>query len=131
MRFKLNRYARPKSATLTKQKRLSRLRIMRWLLTSTLIIFSVAGLSLAGWLFSSGIPGAGATAQEPPISPEALAQIQALILEKESRTGAQQKMDSQLIYELRMRRGEMIAAGVQTLETDLPYGNGGKVMLDP
>ena len=110
MRFKLNRNARSKPVNLTTQKQLNRRRIERWLLTSTLIIFSVAGLSLAVWLFSNGVPGAGATAQLRDISPEALAQIEALIREKESRTGAEQKMDSQLIYELKMRRGDSYRA---------------------
>jgi hypothetical protein len=130
MRFKLNRNARSKPATLTKQKHLNRRRITRWLLTSTLIIFSVAGLSLAVWLFSNGVPGAGATTQLNDISPQALAQIEALIREKESRTGAEQKMDSQLIYELKMRRGDAIAQGVRTLATDLPYNDQRKVTLD-
>jgi hypothetical protein len=104
---------------------------MRWLLTSTLIIFSGAGLSLAGWLFSNGVPRAGAAAQQiEDISPEALRQIEALINEKASRTGAQQKMDSQLIYALKMQRGEMIAEGVQTLATDLTYAGPDKVRLD-
>jgi Subtilase family len=130
MRFKMNRNARPKPATLTTQNQLNRRRIRRWLLTSTLIVFSGAGLSLAGWLFSNGVPGAGATAQQSDMSPEALAQIEALIREKDSRAGAQQKMDSQLIYALKMRRGEMIAEGVPTLETNVQYNNQGKVTLD-
>src|SRR5262245_66100686 len=123
----MNKHARSKPTILTTQKQSNRLRIKRWLLTSTLIIFSAGGVSLAGWLFSNGVPGAGATAQD--ISPQALAQIQALILEKESRTGTQQKMDSQLIYELKMQRGLMIAEGVQTLATDLPRERKGTVIL--
>ena len=130
MRFKVNRNARSRPTTLTTQKQLNRRRIMRWLLTSTLIIFSGAGLSLAGWLFSNGIPRASATAQQNGISPEALGQIEALLREKGSRTGAQQKMDSQLIYELKMWRGEMIAEGVQALATDLPRDSQGNVILD-
>jgi len=130
MMFKMNGNARSKSATLTTQKQLNRRRRMRWLLTSTLIIFSVGGLSLAGWLFSNGVPGAGATARQSDISPGAMAQIEALIREKDSRTGAQQKMDSQLIYALKMRRGAMIAEGVRTLETNIPYNNQGKMTLD-
>src|SRR5262245_37513803 len=113
----MNKHARSKSATLTTQKQLNRRRIIRWLLTSTLIIFSVAGLSLAGWLFSNGVPRAGATAQDDGISPQALAQIEALLNEKGSRAGTQQKMDSQLIYALKMWRREMIAEGGQTLAT--------------
>jgi hypothetical protein len=130
MRIKMNRNARSKPATLTTPKQLKRQQIMRWLLASTLIIFSGAGLSLAGWLFSNGVPVASATAQNDGISPQALAQIEALIRDKESRTGVQQKMDSQLIYELKMRRGDMVAEGVRTIETDLPYTDQGKVILD-
>jgi Subtilase family len=130
MRFKMNRNARSKPITLTTQKQLNRRRITRWLLTSTLIIFSGAGLSLAGWLFSNGVPGAGAAARQSGISSGALAQIEALLREKETRTGAQQKMDSQLIYELKMRRGAMIAKGIRTLETDLSYNDQDKVILD-
>src|SRR5262249_21151623 len=102
MLFNMNRNARSKPATLTTQKQLNRRRIMQWLLTSTLIIFSVGGLSLAGWLFSNGVPGAGATSQQGDLSPQALEQIESLLKEKASRTGAQQKMDSRLIYELKM-----------------------------
>src|SRR5262245_26243298 len=128
--FKMDRNARSRRATLTTQKQLNRRRVMRWLLTSTLIIFSVGGLSLAGWLFSNGVPGAGATAQQGAMSPEALAQIEALLKEKDSRTGAQLKMDSQLIYALKMRRGAMIAEGVRTLETNISYNAQGKATFD-
>jgi Subtilase family len=127
----MDRNARSKPTTIMTQKQLSRRRIVRWLLTSTLIVFSGAGLSLAGWLLSNGIQRAGAAAQQAdPISPEALAQIEALLNEKGSRAGTQQKMDSQLIYEIKMRRGEMIAEGVQTLATDLTYAGPDKVRLD-
>src|SRR5262249_48065851 len=129
-RFKMSRNARSKPATLATQKHLNRRRIKRWLLIATLNIFSCAGLSLAGWLFSNGVPGAVATAQQNEISPEALKQIEALIMEKGSRTGAQQKMDSQLIYEVKMRSGAMIADGVRALQTDLPYDAQGNVTLD-
>src|SRR5215510_11771325 len=130
MRFKVNGIVRSKPATLTAQKQLNRRRKMRWLLTSTLIIFSVGGLSLAGWLLSKGVPGAGATARQNDISPGAMAQIEALMKEKESREGWQRKMDSQLIYELKMRRGLMIAEGVRTLETNVLYNGQGEVSLD-
>jgi len=59
-----------------------------------------------------------------------MAQIESLLKEKESRSGAQQKMDSQLIYALKMRRGEMIAEGVRTLEMAVQYNNQGKMTLD-
>ena len=56
-------------------------------------------------------------AQQPPstepvadISPEALAQIEALLREKESRSSTEQKIDSQLLYELKMQAGLPVAA---------------------
>jgi hypothetical protein len=82
-------------------------------------------------LFSGRTPEVKAAAQtENGISPEALAQIDALIKEKESRTGVQTKLDSQLVYELKMRHGQQVAEGVQAVETDLPYTDLGKVTLD-
>jgi hypothetical protein len=64
------------------------------------------------------------------ISPEALAQIDALIAEKESRSAIDRKLDSQLIYELKMRAGAQIARGMQTIEADVPYANDGHAVLD-
>src|SRR5262245_61674771 len=104
MRFKMNIYARSKPITLTTQKQLNLRRMMRRRLNLALIIVSGAGLSLAGWLFSNVVPGAGAAAKQNDISPEALKQIEALLKEKESWTGAQEKIASPLIYELKMRR---------------------------
>src|SRR5215475_300692 len=133
MGFKVNRNTESRPAPSTTQKHLNRRRIIRRLLTSTLIIFSIAGLSLAGpgrWLLSKGISGAGAAGRQTDISPQALAQIEALLREKQSRTGAQRKIDSQLIYEIKMWRGEPIADGVPTIATDLPYNDEGKVILD-
>src|SRR5262245_23138617 len=64
------------------------------------------------------------------ISPDALAQIDALLREKESRTSAQQKIDSQLLYELRMEGGAPIADGIFAIETDLPYAPDGHIVVD-
>jgi uncharacterized repeat protein (TIGR01451 family) len=61
----------------------------------------------------------GAGPQDTPISPEGLAQVAALIQEKESRTPAQRKIDSNILYEIKMRRGQKVAAGVATLVTGL------------
>src|SRR5438128_3659091 len=81
--------------------------------------------------------GIRARAQQPPasepgaqdISPEALAQIEALLREKESRSSLQQKIDSQLVYELKMQAGQPIASGIETLETDIPYADDGHVIV--
>ncbi|HEV8344924.1 MAG TPA: hypothetical protein VGQ16_00055, partial [Vicinamibacterales bacterium] len=81
-------------------------------------------------------PGSGIGAAQPPadqladISAEALAQIDALIAEKETRTPAQQKIDSQLLYEQRMERGQPVANGIWAIETDLPYAGDGHLIVD-
>jgi hypothetical protein len=53
------------------------------------------------------------------IRPEAFKQIKALVQEKESRTPAQKKIDSRLLYTIKMNRGERIAEDIPTLETGL------------
>src|SRR4051795_10425794 len=80
-------------------------------------------------------PGQLAPARMPaaapaPISAEALAQIDALIREKEFRSGAQQKIDSQLLFEMRMESGQSIASRGAGLETDLPYAGDGHIVVD-
>ena len=69
------------------------------------------------------------TAADGQISLSAQKQIQALVAEKMSRTPAQRKIDSQLIYATRMARGESIAAGVQSLAVNVE-GNGSRVVVD-
>ena len=64
------------------------------------------------------------------IAPEALAQIEALIREKETRSPAERKIDSQLLYARRMQQGLPVAPGVQTLEVDIPYAADGHVIVD-
>src|SRR5262245_44739987 len=64
------------------------------------------------------------------IAPEALAQIDALIREKETRSPVQRKIDSQLLYETRIRQRMPVANGVQTVETDVPYAADGHVIVD-
>src|SRR2546427_2747147 len=64
------------------------------------------------------------------ISPEALAQIEALLQEKQSRSSTEQKIDSQLLYELKMQAGRPVAAGIQFLETDVPYADDGHAVVD-
>ena len=64
------------------------------------------------------------------IAPEGLAQIEALLREKETRSPAERKIDSQLLYARRMQQGLPIAPGVQTLEVELPYATDGHVIVD-
>lgn len=64
------------------------------------------------------------------ISPEVARQITALQEEKESRTPAQRKIDSQLLYASRMRRGVPIADDIPTLETRVELDKRGYVTVD-
>lgn len=64
------------------------------------------------------------------IKPEAIRQIQALIQEKQSRTSTQKKIDSQILYTIKMRRGEVIADGVPALETGLKIDDKGYIEID-
>ena len=64
------------------------------------------------------------------ISDSAAQQIQALLAEKESRTPAQQKLDSQLVYAIKFRRGDALAAAVPTLETGVAIDQQGKTVVD-
>ena len=59
-----------------------------------------------------------------------IAQIQALMEEKNSRTPAQQKVDSNLLYESKQRRGLAVAAGVAELQTGIEVGPAGGVVVD-
>jgi len=70
------------------------------------------------------------TFAEGQISPAALRQISALETEKSRRTPAQNKMDSQLLYADRMRRGMPVAEGVPTQRVDLDQDEQGRVLVD-
>ena len=72
----------------------------------------------------------GALAQPAQMSDQAAAQISALLADKESRTKAQQKIDSQLLYASRMARGLDAAPGVPTLETGIIVNSKGLVEVD-
>ena len=94
----------------------------------TLILCAVAvAVGLQSWTTSV----AGQAPQVvTDISPEALAQINALLAEKETRTAAERKMDSQLVYARRMELGLPIAPGVLTLELDVPRAEDGHLIVD-
>lgn len=59
-----------------------------------------------------------------PIAESAIAQINALVADKKSRTAAQKKMDPNLIYASRMAAGRAAAPGVATLETGVEVKDG-------
>jgi len=64
------------------------------------------------------------------ISPEAQLQIKALLEEKDSRTPAQQKIDSQLLYAVKLRRGDALSAMVPNLTVDVEADDNGTVTVD-
>jgi len=64
------------------------------------------------------------------ISASALEQINALEAEKSQRTPIQLKIDSQLLYADKMRRGVPIAKGVVTQRVDLDKDDQGRILVD-
>src|SRR4051812_549906 len=105
-------------------------RSRRTLYSALVLVVATAATSSNARLTAS--PGQPPSAQSAAaeISPEALAQIEALIHEKDFRSESQRKIDSQLIAELRMERGQPIATGVLVSNTDLPYAADGHVIMD-
>lgn len=71
-----------------------------------------------------------AAAEKVELPPTAIAQIQALIAEKEARTPAQKRIDSQLLYAARKASARPIANGVATLETDVRVDPNGMVEVE-
>jgi hypothetical protein len=67
-------------------------------------------------------------AQAP--GPDLVRAIGALLDEKASRTPAQRKLDSRLVYAGRMRRGLPAAAGIASLQTGVAIESDGRVLLD-
>ena len=70
------------------------------------------------------------TNDDGQISASALKQIAALEKEKESRTPTQQKIDTQLLYADKMRRGVPIADGVPVQRVDLDKDDQGRILVD-
>jgi len=119
---------RTRSGKATQNKALKHSRSRRRVLvTLMLLLCGAIAISSTAWLSNRN---ASAAPQDPGISPEALAQIEALIEEKESRSETERKMDSQLIYEAKMDRGEAIADGVRRLDTDVQYTYDGRTVVD-
>jgi hypothetical protein len=84
------------------------------------------GLGVLFWSLLSD----SAVAQQLQLSHEALQQIQALRDEKATRTPAQQKIDSNLLLEMKMRRGEAIMQAVPALQTGITLDAKGHTLVD-
>lgn len=97
-------------------------RRFRSVLRSTSIAISIC-LATAG--------GARAQAQAPdePLSPQVLAQIAALQQAKASRTPAEQKISSRLLYAIKQQRGEPLPAGVSLRAASLA-DTGGRIDVE-
>ncbi len=99
-----------------------------------MLAVGVVTLAAAGTLFPGSARRAEATqnaaAEDKGISAAAAAQIEALAAEKRSRTPAQRKIDTQLLYASKMSRGEPIAAGVQSLAVSVGETERGRVVVD-
>ncbi len=102
-----------------------------------LIGIGTIGLSgkVAGWAAmrtekeTTGEPAA--TQNQPqPLSDAAKQQIAALIGEKQSRSAAQKKLNSQLLFAIKMHRREAIAPGVQTLSVGIEIDNKERIEVD-
>jgi subtilisin-like proprotein convertase family protein len=100
---------------------------------SSVFLFGAA-LAVALGVTSSTARVAARGAQQPAedngIAPSAAAQIEALLREKETRTPAERKIDSQLLYAWRMQQGLPVAPGVQTIEVNLPRAADGRVIVE-
>src|SRR3954469_12100174 len=102
----------------------------RFLYAAVAFAIAIATMSSDARLAASASQASAPQTAAADIAPEALAQIEALIREKDVRSEAEQKIDSQLISELRMERGQPIAIGVDVAVTDLPYATDGHVVVD-
>src|SRR5271165_4771660 len=96
--------------------------------------FHDRGWSFRLWLVTGAMAlGSAPAPAQNTIPAKALAQIQALLEEKQTRTAAQLKLDSQIHYSAKMERGEAIAPGVPRLESAraaLERGGDGLVHVD-
>ena len=100
-----------------------------WFAAGAVLFMLISGASTSR-LAGQGVRDPLPPQQDQPMSATVRAQIQALTDEKASRTPAQRKMDSQLVYEVKSNRGEAIGAGLQTLVTDVPRTSDARLIVD-
>ncbi len=94
------------------------------------LILICAGLALGLIITPEALLPAGFAQQKNQIGAEAMSQIEALLREKESRTTAQRKIDSQLIYAMRIKSGKSVAPGVENQAVDIPVDDLGAPVVD-
>src|SRR5947208_7386183 len=104
--------------------------IHRFLYSTLACAIAVGTVSSSSRLHANAGQEPQAQARAADIAPEALAQIEALIREKDMRSPVHRKIDSQLLYELKMKTGRSIATGVAALETGVAYAADGHAVVD-
>ncbi len=105
-------------------KRQFHLILLAWFLSAFGIVGSLNGVALAE-------AGSGRPSQKPlRIGLRALQQIQSLREEKALRTPAQKKLDSQLIYSLKILRGDLLLSNVPMLRSSVEIASDGTVLVD-
>jgi Subtilase family/Bacterial Ig domain len=90
----------------------------------------VAALVISSASLLVGAQGQGGAGGPGLMSERARHQIEALMQEKATRSHGRRKMDSQLIYGIKMHRGERIADGVDTLMVRVPRTAAGEAIVD-
>src|SRR5882724_7268717 len=101
-------------------------------LTRRYLAVLILGSTICGAFLLTGYEGQLSSAQSADlrIADPAIEQIQLLLAEKESRTAAQRKIDSQLLYAIKMRRGDNQLARVPNLQTGIDIDDQGRVVVD-
>jgi hypothetical protein len=106
-----------------------------------LTLFIAAAFGITGWYYfggSSGVSFAQRSGRSAPqaaetpggISSQARRQISSLAAEKRSRTPVQKKIDSRLLYQMKMSRGQPIAEGIASIDTGIAVDDKGLVAVD-
>ncbi len=91
--------------------------------------FGLALVAVLGW--SAVVTAANAQPRLPrAIGAEAVAQIESLRAEKQSRTPRQRKISSRLLHESKQRRGLRITPRVRELRTGVSVGRDGTTLVD-
>jgi hypothetical protein len=104
--------------------------LKRFPLLALLLAAGVVAAAAGGAYFSGAAASSQGDAADGQISAAAIKQIQALALDKMSRTPAQRKIDSQLLYAARMSRGESVAPGVQSLAVAVEEVGDSRTVVD-
>ena len=109
-------------------------RLLRSLFRFTRTLKGTIAIGLISLLLITSINMTKATAQSPgyggSIAPSVWTQIQALEQEKRSRTPAQQKINSRLLYAIRARRREGVTRQVPYLRTSVKLNAQGEARID-